>query len=82
VLGSGLAGSSRGRVFACFGEPRNVSSDTWLYARTSCTTPPVRGTAQNVVNEVRLYFEGDVVERVTHERTIEDRECVLGSTTY
>lgn len=82
VLGSGLEGSSRDRTFACFGEPREVSGDSWVYSRSTCqqtSEPSEPGTSQHIVTTIRLHFEGDIVERVTHERVVEDRDrgCTL-----
>ncbi|MFO7561133.1 MAG: hypothetical protein R6X02_00715 [Enhygromyxa sp.] len=67
ILGSELEGSSRERVFACFGKPANFSRDTWSYWQVSCT--------QGVVTTVRLHFAADTVVRVTHERTPRTRDC-------
>jgi tetratricopeptide (TPR) repeat protein len=75
VVGSELEGSERERVLACFGEPRESTAGTWIYEQSSCTES--LGEARRVTNKVRLHFEGDVVEAVTHERIIEDADCAL-----
>ncbi|MEZ4426803.1 MAG: hypothetical protein R3A51_03820 [Nannocystaceae bacterium] len=84
VLGSGIEGSSRDRAFACFGEPSEVTAETWVYWRGTCQQTPgpeERGASRRIVTTVRLHFDGDVVERVTHERVVEDRDrgCTLSA---
>jgi tetratricopeptide (TPR) repeat protein len=74
VLGSGLEGSSRARVFDCFGEPASFSSDTWNYWQGQCRP--------SVVTTVRLHFDDDIVDRVTHERTVDARDRDCGLVTY
>lgn len=73
VHGSGLEGSSRDRIFACFGEPAEFSSDTWIYWQRSCDS----STEQSVETTVRLHFTADLVDRVTHERTVMAGACTL-----
>jgi hypothetical protein len=86
VLGSGLEGSSRERVFACFGEPAEFSSDTWMYWQGKCIQTSAQAdpntSTHSVLNSVRLHFDGDIVDRVTHERTIGAHGCGRLLTTY
>jgi tetratricopeptide (TPR) repeat protein len=70
IVGSELEGVSRDRILACFGEPHEAALDTWSYVRRSCTETGARERFR-----VRLRFESDVVVAVTHERTIEERQC-------
>jgi tetratricopeptide (TPR) repeat protein len=70
VVGSEIEGETRERVLACFGEPRKASADVWSYEDHSCTKSRWAETTT-----VRLHFEGDVVDTVTHERVIHDRTC-------
>jgi hypothetical protein len=79
VLGSGLEGSSRERVFACFRNPSEYSSETWSYWRGSCTAQD-DPTAPQIKTTVRLHFEDDIVVRVTHERTVHTQDCGLRTT--
>lgn len=81
VLGSGIEGSSRARVLACFGEPaKGSASDTWLYWRGQCKGGEPGTSSHMVMMTVRLHFDGDEVVRVTHERAIEVRDCILEAT--
>jgi hypothetical protein len=78
VLGSGIEGSTRARVLACFGEPpEGAASDTWLYWRGQCKGGEPGISPHMVITTVRLHFDGDEVVRVTHERSIRARDCML-----
>lgn len=72
VRGSGLEGSSRERVFDCFGGPLRFTGDTWSYGGFRC-----RSIKNATEYSVQIHFDGDVVDRVTHVRGAHPRGCPM-----